>query len=50
MDTCWAVRVFRTGGVSLKLTSGTSTILLAVVITNLVCGYLLGVQSVTHCL
>ena len=36
--------------VTLTLTSGTSHIILEVGIPNLVCGYILGLQSVTHCL
>ena len=37
-------------GVSFNLTSGTSPLLLVVGIQNLVCGYILGLKSVTHCL
>ena len=37
-------------GVTLNMTSGTSPILLAVGIPNLVCGYILGLLTVTHCL
>ena len=37
-------------GVTFTLTSGTSPILLAVRIPNLLCGYILGLQRVTHCL
>ena len=36
--------------VTLTLTSGTSPILLAVGISNVVCGYILGLQSVTYSL
>ena len=51
MDTCWGPRVSRTVlRVILTLTSGISPILLAVGIPNLVCRYILGLQSVTHCL
>ena len=37
-------------GATLNLASGTYPILLAVGIPNLVCGYILGLKSVTHSL